>query len=377
MDEYLIYQAVPAPRTIYRGVSMRALLIAQPGKSALIFLSTLLATFLCEQAGAIRAGFAGRAEYVCCAAVERRLVSDVPLGAFLSGGVDSSLVVSIMSDLGAGPVEAVVVGFDNPEFDERPYARTVAKKWGAHLHEHVMPSDEIQRLPKIVWHYGQPLADVSIVPTYAVARAAKEHVTVVLNGDGGDEAFAGYARPVVARAARHFGGWCRRWCGRRRRCLCAGQAKRAACSPARRRVPREAFVYERGLRSLRRSLYSERFMNELHQSDPDRHYADVWDSADGPTDADRALHGDLVSYLPDQLLTKMDVSTMAHSLEARSPLLDTQLLEFAATIPASQLTRNFRTKHLLKRLGRTISAARRDLSPQARFCDARQHVAAP
>jgi asparagine synthase (glutamine-hydrolysing) len=284
------------------------------------------------------------------AAVERRLISDVPLGAFLSGGVDSSLIVAIMSDLGYGPVEAVNMGFAETEFDERPYARAVAARWNARLHEHEMRPDEVQNLPNIVWHYGQPLADVSIVPTYAVARAARNHVTVVLNGDGGDEAFAGYARPIVARAAQTLNSLGKPLAGAASRAAMLGGKRGRMLALASRRTGAESFTYDRGFRCLRGDVYSPEFIRQLGNTHPDSLYAALWEQADGPTDADRALYGDLRSYLPDQLLVKMDVSTGAHSVEARSPLLDTRLLEFAATIPVEQLTKRYRTKYLLKRL---------------------------
>jgi asparagine synthase (glutamine-hydrolysing) len=353
LDEYLVYQAVPAPRTIYKGVS--ALLPAhfakwRPGSSD-VECRPYWSLSYARKRRRDEADLLEELDGLVRAAVQRRLVSDVPLGAFLSGGVDSSLIVGVMSDMGAGPVEAINVGFDDPAYDERPYARIVASKWGARLHEHVMPADEVQRLPEIIWHYGQPLADVSIVPTYAVARAAREHVTVVLNGDGGDEAFAGYARPIVARAAEVFRGVLPRALRPTAAQLLQHAGKRGRMlASAGRRTAQDAFVYDRGLRSLRSALYSPTLLSRLNGNHPDQLYSEVWRTADGPTDVDRALFGDLTTYLPDQLLVKMDVSTMAHSVEARSPLLDQQLVEFAATIPADQLTRGYQTKYLLKKL---------------------------
>jgi asparagine synthase (glutamine-hydrolysing) len=352
LDEYLVYQAVPAPRTIYAGVRM--LPPAHRGhwrEGKPLEVKRYWHLSYSSKSARKETDLLDELDHLVRDAVKRRLISDVPLGAFLSGGVDSSLIVGVMSALGAGPVEAVHVGFDDPAYDERPYAREVAAKWGARLHEHVMDPGEIMRLPEIVWHYGQPLADVSIVPTYAVARAAREHVTVVLNGDGGDEAFAGYARPIVARAAQTFRTIVPQPLrGVGTRVVSRAGKKGRMLATAASVSSREAFTYDRGLRGVRGEVYSPEFLDRLHHSDPDRHYRDVWDAAEGPTDVDRALSGDFTTYLPDQLLVKMDVSTMAHSVEARSPLLDTRLLEFAARIPSTQLTRGFQTKYLLKRL---------------------------
>ena len=352
LDEYLVYQAVPAPRTIYSGVKM--LPPAHWGKRKVggpLEVQRYWRLSYSRKVTRTEADLLEELDEIFRDAVRRRLVSDVPLGAFLSGGVDSSLIVSVMSALGAGPVEAVNVGFEDARYDERPFGRQVAKRWGARLHEHVMQPDEVNRLPEILWHYGQPLADVSIVPTYAVARAAREHVTVVLNGDGGDEAFAGYARPIVTRAAEVFRASVPPPFRRVGTKLVAAAGKKGRMlAHAASRSARDAFTYDRGLRGVRTTVYADGFLERLGDFDPDAHYRDVWEAARGPTDTDRALYGDLTTYLPDQLLVKMDVSTMAHSVEARSPLLDTRLLEFAASIPAAQLTRGFTTKYLLKRL---------------------------
>ena len=352
LDQYLIYQAVPAPRTIFDGISMLPPAYWMRWKSGEP--TRRERYWKLSYGNKVRRSESDTLEELdrlLRAAVERRLISDVPLGAFLSGGVDSSIVVGMMSALGRGPVEAVNIGFDDPAFDERPLARIVARRWGAHLHEHVMRADEVQRLPEIIWHYGQPLADVSIVPTYAVARAAREHVTVVLNGDGGDEAFGGYARPLVMRSAETLRRTLprsmlsmpiaiTRLLGKRGRMLA-----RAASRPG-----RDSFIYERGLRNFRAQFYAPEYLQRLEGHDPDEHYREAWQGADGSTDTDRALFGDFTTYLPDQLLVKMDVSTMAHSVEARSPLLDTSVLEFAASIPVPLLLNRYRTKYLLKRL---------------------------
>lgn len=350
LDEYLIYQAIPAPRTIYKGISMLppAHWVCWKEGNELKPQRYWQVSYAHKQKRHER-DIIEELDILLREAVERRLVADVPLGAFLSGGVDSSLIVGIMSSLGAGPVEAVIIGFEDPAYDERPFARIAAEKSGARLHECVLSPDEMQHLPEIVWHYGQPLADVSIIPTYAVARAAREHITVVLNGDGGDEVFGGYSRPIIARAAqdarqfipeplRRSAAKGMGFVGKKGRML--GEAIQGS--------GRENFVYTRGFRGLRNELYTPELLDSV--SDPDSHYQQVWDMADGMTDADRALYGDLTTYLPDQLLVKMDVSTMAHSVEARSPLLDTKLIEYAASIPTEQLIRGYKTKPLLKKV---------------------------
>jgi asparagine synthase (glutamine-hydrolysing) len=357
LDAYLTYQAVPAPLTLFQGISQ-----LPPAHQLVFDLPTgrldITRYWDVRYAPKLRRSEAevlDELDHLIRSAVRRRLESDVPLGAFLSGGVDSSLVVAMMAQEMRTPVEAVVIGFDDPTYDERPYARCVARRWGVRLHEHVIQSTAITALPEIIWQYGQPLADVSIVPTDAAARAAKQHVTVVLNGDGGDELFGGYARPVVARAAQAYR---RSLPAAARRLIASGLAGRDR-GPLRRAAmlaragageAADAFVYDRAFRAYRTRAYTDAFKQSLAGRHPDSLYRSVWERADGADDVDRALYGDFATYLSDQLLTKMDVSTMAHSVEGRSPLLDTALVEFAARIPTNLRLRNFQTKYLLKRL---------------------------
>jgi asparagine synthase (glutamine-hydrolysing) len=357
LDAYLTYQAVPAPLTLFQGISQlppaHQLKFELPaGRLDVARYWDVCATPKLRWS---EPEVLDELDKLVRAAVRRRLESDVPLGAFLSGGVDSSLVVAMMAQEMQTPVEAVVMGFDDPTYDERPYARRVARRWGARLHEHVLQPSSIAALPEIIWQYGQPLADVSIVPTYFVAKAARQHVTVVLNGDGGDELFGGYARPVVARAAQYYRAILP---GALRQVFASGLAAnghgllrrasllvRAGAGDA-----ADAFVYDRAFRAYRSRAYTDAFARSLAGCHPDSLYRAVWERADGFDDVDRALYGDFTTYLPDQLLTKMDVSTMAHSVEGRAPLLDTALVEFAARIPTNLRLRNFQTKYLLKRL---------------------------
>jgi asparagine synthase (glutamine-hydrolysing) len=252
-------------------------------------------------------------------------------------------------------VESVVIGFADPIFDERRHARAAAKHLNVHLHEHELPVDALDSLPEIIWHYGQPFADVSMVPTYFVAKYARQHVTVVLNGDGGDELFGGYSRPVVARAAetyrrlvpagirRSIGDW---FSGTQNKML----RKASLLARAGQFDGYRGFLYERGFQEYRDLMYTDAFRDETSSLDPSEYYRSVWEQVNGCDDVDRVLCLDFKTYLPDQLLTKMDVSTMAHSVEARSPLLSKELIEFAALIPASLRLRGYNTKYLLKKL---------------------------
>ena len=357
IDAYLSYQAVPSPMTAFKGVEQL------PPAHALVF-NLDQHKITVERYWDVRympkhklaePELLENLDELVRRAVRRRLMSDVSLGAFLSGGVDSSLVVALMAEELQKPVEAVVIGFADPIFDERPHARKAAAHLNVHLHEHELPPDALDALPEIIWHYGQPFADPSMVPTYFVSKYARQHVTVVLNGDGGDELFGGYARPVVARAAapyrrmvpagvrRSIGDW---FSGTESKAL----RKLSLLAKAGRYDGHRAFPYERGFQDFRDLMYTDSFRRQTSAVDPGEHYRAVWEAADGCDDVDKVLCLDFKTYLPDQLLTKMDVSTMAHSVEARSPLLDKQLIEFAAAIPTSLRLRGFTTKYLLKKL---------------------------
>jgi asparagine synthase (glutamine-hydrolysing) len=360
LDAYLTYQAIPAPFTAYKDVYQlppaHQLIYQEDNKR--LEVSRYWDVRYDQKTQQSEAEILDELDTLVRQAVRRRLISDVPLGAFLSGGVDSSLVVAMMAQEKSEPVDAIVMGFDDPVYDERPYARQVAQHLGAdkvNLHEHLLTPNAVVDLPEIIWQYGQPLADVSIVPTYYVAKAAREHVTVVLNGDGGDELFAGYARPIIAGATAPYrqilpaplrlvlGQWLSG--------INNGPLKRLSMlATAGQGTAAEAFVYNRSFRLHRNEAYTETLLQALTGYHPDALYRDVWQRAKATDDVDRALYGDFTTYLPDQLLSKMDVSTMACSLEARSPLLDVSLIEYAARIPTKHRIKGYTTKYLLKRL---------------------------
>jgi asparagine synthase (glutamine-hydrolysing) len=282
-------------------------------------------------------------------AVRARLMSDVPLGVFLSGGVDSSYVLAQMAALGVPAIETFSIGFPDARYDERDHARAVARRFGSIHHEALLDtSDLVELLPRMVEHYGEPFADSSAVPTFFLARMARERITVALTGEGGDELFGGYYRHQAARLAA--------WGDRLPAPLRAAAGACAARLADERAHPM----------SNRHRLY--RFLRAL-SLEPGERYAE-WTAAmpareraavsprlgavaplEAPGQAleplDRALAIDLAHSLPDQLLFKMDIATMASSLEARAPLLDYRLVEWAARLPCSFKQRGTARKRLL------------------------------
>lgn len=362
LDAYLTYQAVPAPYAIFDDCTQLA-----PAHE-LRFDATR---------GEIRIGRYWDVAYspkvkvserdavdaidsLTRASVRRRLRSDVPTGTLLSGGVDSSIITAMASQEAGRPIDAVTMGYDGPVADEREHARIVARAYGVTLHEEVLAASVVRDLPAIVWQYGQPLADVSIVPNYYLAAAARQFMTVALVGDGADEAFGGYARPVIERAA----GVYRRFVPTSlRRTLASAFAE----SPGTRAsgglhhrlallardgagTGRDAFVYDRGFRELRDTAYSGAFRYAVSDWHPDELYAAAWHRAVASDDVDRALYGDLTTYLPNQLLAKADTSAMAFGLETRSPFLARDIIEYSASLPTELRLKHFQTKFLLKRV---------------------------
>ncbi len=289
-------------------------------------------------------------------AVRLRLISDVPLGAFLSGGLDSSAVVALMAEAASGPVKTFAIGFSGePSYDETAHARVVAQYLGTDHHEFIVEPQTVDLIPKLVWHFDQPFGDSSAIPTYLVSKLAREHVTVALNGDGGDELFAGYDRFRAARLAQQY----RRlpeW------------AHRGVVEVAR-RWPQGTGYRDLGRRTLRfvtraRLPLPQQYLGWVGIMPPElvdgltvgsggeqpaAHFQNYFPQLNGGDPVPTLLGVNLRSYLPDDLLIKADRMSMAASLEARSPFLDHVLVEWAATMPASLKLRGGVSKYILKR----------------------------
>ncbi len=290
-------------------------------------------------------------------ATRLRLVSDVPLGAFLSGGVDSSAVVAMMARASAAPVRTFTIGFDRKSHDERRYARLVAERYGTRHEELEVTADAAATLDDLVYHYGEPFADPSAVPTYFVSKIAREHVTVVLSGDGGDESFLGYERyrglgrlEAIGRLPRPLTAALRtvaralpvaadrvQLLRRARRALDA-----LGATPAQRYGPFIAYFDDRA----KQALYAPSLAGHLTGSALDRLEPYL---AAAPSLPLAAAWADVHTYLPDDILVKVDIASMASSLEARAPFLDQELMAWAATIPESQRAPGGEPKGLLKR----------------------------
>ena len=291
-----------------------------------------------------------------------RMISEVPLGAFLSGGVDSSAVVALMAQESSTPVKTFSIGFEEQDFSELKYAKRVAEHVGAEYNEFIVRPNALDVLPTIVEHYGEPYADASAIPTYYVSKETRKHVTVALNGDGGDESFAGYERYMAMEVADLY----RSIPKPLRKLFIEGPVNLLPTSELKKTRVRDVqrfFTsaneevkarYFRWMSNfkpvLKPDLYTAEFARSVEGASAS-HVLDQWfDRANRLGVLDATLLTDQMTYLPNDLLVKVDIASMANSLEARSPFLDHKLIEFAASLPESLKMNKFRNKYLLKKV---------------------------
>lgn len=266
-------------------------------------------------------------------ATELRLRSDVPIGAFLSGGVDSSSVVAAMARLTPDRLKTFSIGFDVAAFDETDYAREIAHLYDTEHHQVELDASALNVLPQLVWHYGEPFADSSAIPCFQLAELTRRHVTVALAGDGGDENFAGYER--YEKVAAYEGATARR--GRLR----AGD---------RHLIPFYSHLLSWDYFEVQRrtELYTPDFLAEFRHRPFLKVIADPYMASDADSPLGRILDVDAQTYLPDDILVKVDIASMAHSLEVRSPLLDHVFMETAAAIPTDRKLSDGISKRIFK-----------------------------
>ena len=298
-------------------------------------------------------------------AVRLRLISDVPLGAHLSGGIDSSIVVGLMAEMMDQPVKTFSIGFEEDAFSELAYARQVAQKFGADHHEFILKPEALDVLPKLVEAFDEPFADPAAIPTWHLSQVTRQHVTVALNGDGGDEAFAGYQRyyaDSIADAYRLVPTFLRKFLFNRILHLLPVQADRPVeisyFSGLRQLtlaadMPHSASVIRWGTyfsEAEKLALYSDDLRQVINATPSAEILQESFRRAIAANRLDRTLYTDVHNYLPGALLPKVDRTTMAHSLEARSPFLDHKLMELAARLPPKWKVTGKQTKKTLRQL---------------------------
>jgi asparagine synthase (glutamine-hydrolysing) len=363
IDHYLTLQYVPAPRSGFAAVRKLPpahAMTVRAGRVERVFRYWDLD--LEKRSGL---GFAEACEALreqVLEATRLRLVSDVPLGAFLSGGIDSSITVAAMARLGASPLRTFSIGFEDERFNELPYASEVATHLGTEHHEMTVRADAVEIMPKMIEHLGEPLADNSVMPTYYVSKFARTGVTVALTGDGGDEVFAGYRRFYQIRRMEWLArrGLIPLWRGLRRFAITVENrthpdrpARRFPATRADEMLALDGVARYQHLLAFFADREKEAFVTPYFRERAGRpataDYLAAHFERGGDDVLNRYLLLDLTTYLPEDILFKVDVTSMASSLECRSPFLDHRLIEFAASLPGRyKLSARGRHKHILK-----------------------------
>jgi asparagine synthase (glutamine-hydrolysing) len=366
LEDFLTFGMVPGTRTIFSGIEKLAaghVLVVEPGKWNQPPRSYWRLKFAADESldetqwqEAIRAKLEET--------VERHLIADVPVGAFLSGGIDSSVITALAAAKIREPIQTFSIGFREDKFNELPFARMTAEKYGTRHTEEVVTADAAGILEKLCWHYDEPFADSSAIPTMLVSQLAAKHVKVVLSGDGGDEAFGGYSRyPHDLREGafrRKLPVWLRSgllsslarawpkadWLPRPMRLktaltnLSLGADAAYANTLSTCRMP------------LRRELLFRDVCSLLNGHQPERMIREAYATANDPLSS--MIAADVATLLPDDFLVKVDRASMAYGLEVRPPLLDHELLELAATIPSKHKIRGSQTKWIFKQACRGL-----------------------
>jgi len=364
LDLYLSLQYIPEPRTAYKGI------FKLPAAHTLVWENgqTVISRYWDYSYQPKWTGsendLAEELRTRLREAVKMRLISEVPLGAHLSGGIDSSVIVALMAELSDAPVKTFSVGFQEEEFSELPYARAVAQRYSTDHHEFTLTYGDIpSTLEKIIAHFGEPFADASAIPLYHLSLLTRQYVTVALNGDGGDEDFAGYQRYGLDRLANlylHAPRFLTRdWIPSMVRRLPDGSTRptgRSLVNGLKRleqlsRLDRRASILRWGSYFApwqRAALWQEKHWRNFRADNAESLLVASFDGAEGSF-LDRTLYTDLHNYLPGDLLVKADRMTMAASLEGRSPFLDHEIVQWSARLPDSLKVRGRSGKYLLKK----------------------------
>lgn len=362
LHDYLSFNYVPGPRSIFKHV--RSLpaghVLTCSGKSVAI-----APYWQIQYPPGSANGNRRSAESYCeelyellCSTVKQHLISDVPLGVFLSGGVDSSALVALMSKVSSQTIRTFSVGFEEKSYNELDYARIVAREFGTEHHELVVSPNIVDLLPELVRYFDEPFADSSAIPVYCVAKLARQHVKVALSGEGGDEVFAGYHTYAAYKIAELYKRLPRKLAAEvipaivRR--LPVSHKKVSFDYKAKRFIEGALLPPAQGHYSWK-VIFTEEAKAALYASnrekfeDPLRLYHSVYDDCATADVLTRLQHIDLKVYLPDDILVKADRMSMANSLEARVPFLDHRVVEFAAALPARLKLRGLTKKYILKR----------------------------
>lgn len=363
IHDYLSLNYIPAPATIYKNVFKLkpAHYLELKTDTEEIFIKKY---WQCQFEPKINISYNDaqyHLKYLLKEAVSKRLMSEVPLGAFLSGGIDSSIVTAIMSEiLGGKSLKTFTIGFDDKDFDERPYAEISAKHFGTQQHIRMINPADFSIAEKIISNFGEPFADASMIPTFQVSKFAKEKISVALTGDGGDEVFGGYYRYLVYRYAKLSELIPQ---SMRRPFISAlenifvskagdertffGKLKRMFKLIKERENEQYLSIIDRCGEKLKRTIYGEILLSQSF--DPTlKYFEEINQILTACNKIEKLMETDMLSYLPCDILTKVDIASMANSLEVRSPFLDHNVVEFSASLPLNYKQTLFSRKRILK-----------------------------
>jgi len=329
MDEYLWLQYIPAPKTIFKNIFKLkpAHYIVYNFDGQLEQSKRYWDVDYSNKKIRTEKEWLNELDAVLKKSVEAHLVSDVPFGAFLSGGIDSTLVVSYMSQILKQPVKTFSIGFDETDFNELDYSKKAADKYNTEHHTEIVKPDALAILPKLVKHYGEPYGDSSAIPTYYVSELARKHVTMVLSGDGGDECFAGYGSYMAwmkDSQTMNGTGWKKNYFNFMNKIFPSRYVKTDELN---RWLKYIHYISAEDRARLWKKDYRINFDEEL------KLFLELRASSSHYTLANQVQYMDMQTYMPYDILTKVDVASMIHSLEVRTPLIDKDVWEFAAAIP--------------------------------------------
>jgi asparagine synthase (glutamine-hydrolysing) len=363
VDDFFTYQAIPSPKTVFKSVKK-----IPPGHYLIWKDGEIKIERYWEIDFSKKLKLKDENEYMeimwekLTESVKIRMISDVPLGTFLSGGIDSSTVVGIMSQLSDLPVKTFSVGFDVESFSEVKYAKIVAERFKTEHYEFIVKPDIIEILPKLIWYYNEPFGDSSMIPTYYVANKTKDYVKVALNGDGGDENFAGYPRYYQTKLLEKL-------LKISKKTFLINRVNKKLIEKIYKNYPYNfysrvfkwlceaddygfCYAYTRRLTSFspewKEKLYSSFFKNEIKNYNSFEITQKLWEKVNNLDLLEKMIYCDFNLYLPEVLLVKMDIATMSNSIEGRSPFLDNEFVELIASFPPELKLKGKISKYILK-----------------------------
>ncbi|HCL00650.1 MAG TPA: asparagine synthase (glutamine-hydrolyzing) [Candidatus Marinimicrobia bacterium] len=361
LDCYLHHIAVPEQHSIYKGIKK-----IYPGTYTVFTMdSQVVHTYwewdYSQKTDSSEEEILQTSEKYIIDAILKRTISDVPIGVMLSGGVDSSIITAILSQNSSEKIKTFTIGFKDYPRDDIIYAREVAKFYSTDHTEIILDYDVSKYLIDLIWFYGEPFADSSALPTYYVSKAAKDHITVMLTGDGGDEAFGGYGRTISALNAEIFSKWLPKFLHPASKNILEHFNVNPESSSLSGKMlyyinylegfPNKSFYNTMGFHKYRSQIWSPHILQQLKNHNPLHPFIENFKKVKNLNPIDQVLFVDGRTRLMYDYLVKVDRATMANSVEARSPFLDTELLDYSATIPPLIKFNKRKTKYLLKKIG--------------------------